>query len=82
MFLNGLNQFENNHKNFHKLDAAERLTIIKENATKKASSEIAYFLNSVKHLAIQGYMNSEYILTEQIKNPGGNNVSRTNNAGQ
>jgi hypothetical protein len=66
LFLEGLNRFNEKYSKFNTLDTAERLTVLEENNPIKATSGIAYFLLNTKHLAIQGYMNSEYILTKQM----------------
>ncbi len=66
LFIGGLNRFIRKYNNFTLLETTERLTILEKHNPKKATSGIAYFLKNTKYLAIQGYMNSKYISTNQM----------------
>lgn len=71
-FLQGLTQFDTevqkaSNKSFIKLSQKDKLsTLSKFIKGKKENSNIVNFLSTTKKIAISGYMNSEYIMTEQM----------------
>ncbi|MCK5814881.1 MAG: gluconate 2-dehydrogenase subunit 3 family protein [Flavobacteriaceae bacterium] len=71
-FINGLRLFNQaifnlTDKKFGELSPDERLTSLKSLFEDKSTNEdILEFIDSTKQIAIKGYMNSEYILTEQM----------------
>ncbi len=71
-FINGLNIFndkvsETTGNKFVSLDAQKKLETLQEfMANKDLDTEVLYFLNSTKRLAIRGYMISEYIMTNEM----------------
>ena len=72
IYMNGLRSFQQKtlkRKKIHftELTESEKLKELNRFIKKKVSkSDISYFLNSTKKIAIFGFMNSEYILTEQM----------------
>ncbi|MCF6224321.1 MAG: gluconate 2-dehydrogenase subunit 3 family protein [Flavobacteriaceae bacterium] len=71
-FMNGLRMFhqkvrKNSGKKFDNLNSNEKLNILQSFIDgKNTDSDLLTFLCTTKRLAISGYMNSEYILTEQM----------------
>jgi hypothetical protein len=71
-FLNGLAQFdmkvlELSKKYFVNLKENDRANMLKNLIkSRQAHSDIQNFLNTTKRIAISGYMNSEYIMTQQM----------------
>ena len=72
IFINGLRLFDLAifnlaDKKFGELSPDERLTSLKILfETKSTNKDVLEFIDSTKQIAIKGYMNSEYILTEQM----------------
>ena len=71
-FINGLRLFDQaifnlTDKKFGELSPDERLTSLKSLLeTKSTDEEVLEFIHTTKQVAIEGYMNSEYILTKQM----------------
>jgi hypothetical protein len=71
-FLNGLAQFdmkvlELSKKYFVNLKENDRANMLKNLIkSRQVNSDIQNFLNTTKRIAISGYMNSEYIMTQQM----------------
>lgn len=71
-YLKGLTDFERtvqkeNAKSFHALSNKEKLNALYKldaEIQKEGSSELGFFLEVSKNLAIQGYLQSHYIMTE------------------
>lgn len=72
IFMNGLRSFQEKtlkRKKVHFIELNEDEKLKELNRfikNKESKSDISYFLNSIKKIAVFGYMNSEYILTEQM----------------
>ena len=71
-FINGLKLFDQTifnmtTKKFGELSPEEKLTFIKSLIENKSTNKVIFkFINTTKQIAIQGYLNSEYILTQQM----------------
>jgi hypothetical protein len=68
-FSNGLSGFDKYSKNkagatFSKLEASEREKIILQGLQDEGNQDIRQFLQQTKRFTIQGFMASEYIMTE------------------